>query len=93
MQITDYIGIGQENAVTREQLQIRSGIKDDRKIRKLIEQARFEGIPIINNQDGSGYYITNDPEELERYIRQECKRALSGLGKHKRMREGVRQYV
>ena len=84
-----YIGVGRENAVTREQLRIRTGLSD-RKIRNLIESARLQGAPIINNQDGEGYYIATNQEELDRYIRQERSRALSVLAQHKAMREGLK---
>lgn len=52
--VADYIPVGHENAITRRDLK---GILhiSDRRIRRLIEIARLNGTPIINN--GSGYFI------------------------------------
>lgn len=75
MNIVNYIPIGQENAITREALSIRTGLTD-RAIRELIAQARRD-TAIINNQDGKGYYRPSGQEEIERYIKQESARAKS----------------
>lgn len=74
------IPIGSKNAITREELSRRSGI-GDRAVRELIHQAR-RNTPILNMQDGKGYYIPDltDPEDvenLERYVRQEENRLKS----------------
>ena len=54
MNIVDYIPIGSENAITRQQLVIRAGISD-RKVREMINEAR-ESTIILNLQDGKGYF-------------------------------------
>ena len=78
--ILDYIPTGHEKAVTRAELIDRTGIKD-RALRVLIHSTRRE-IPILNLQDGHGYFIPdmNLPEErmmLRKYIKQEESRLKS----------------
>lgn len=85
MGIETYIPFGRENAVTRTELRRITG-KSDRKIREEIEQARREGHIIINNQDGRGYYRTDDPDEIARQYRQQRRRAMSILAQQKYMR-------
>lgn len=65
--ITDYIGTGKANAVTRSTLCAMTGM-DDRSVREAIEHARHEGAIIINTGNGCGYYIAdklNDRAEIE----------------------------
>lgn len=78
--ILDYIGTGRENAKTREQLCVCTGIQD-RAVRELISKARRD-IPILNMQDGQGYFIPdmNRAEEqllLKHYVQQEESRLKS----------------
>lgn len=75
MDILDYIPFGTGvTPITREALVKLTGL-DDRMVRRLIEKAKKEEIPIINL--GEGYYIADDPDdpELEAYIRTEKHRA------------------
>lgn len=78
--IIDKIPVGHENAVTRKQLCISTGM-NDRRIRKAIAEARRETI-ILNMQDGNGYYIPDmeddvDKAELKRFVKQEEHRLKS----------------
>lgn len=78
--ILDYIPTGHANAVTRAYLCSVTGL-DDRTVRYAISQARRE-MPILNMQDGSGYFIPdmNLLEEqllLKRYVQQETSRLKS----------------
>lgn len=80
MEIRDLIPYGRENAVTRENLCILTGL-NDRVVRNEIKKLRRD-MPILNLQDRSGYYMPrtdNDFElmELKRFINQESKRARS----------------
>ena len=80
MEIRDLIPYGRENAVTRQTLCVLTGL-NDRVIRNEITKLR-RNIPILNLQDGSGYYMPrcdNESEmcELKRFINQESKRARS----------------
>lgn len=80
LNILDYIPTGRVNAITRHALAIRTGISD-RQVRDLIHYARRD-IPILNMQDGRGYFIPNMNDDVERellaaYVRQEEKRLKS----------------
>lgn len=78
--IKDYIPTGHENAISRKELSELSGI-DDRNVRRSIAQAR-RNTPIINLQDGDGYFIPDpsnsvDMELLRRFVKQEEARLKS----------------
>lgn len=78
--ILDYIRTGHDRAITRAELSNLTGI-DDRTIRDMIHYARRD-IPILNMQDGRGYFVPdmNILEErmmLMKYIRQEESRLKS----------------
>ena len=75
--ITDYIPHGHNNAISRTQLSIRSGMSD-RKCRREIEQARRDGEIILNT--GKGYFMYSGGEDdtyLNAYIRSESHRFAS----------------
>lgn len=55
MKIIDYIPVGHKNAVTRKQLVILTGLSD-RKIRNMIQEECNREHPILNMQDGKGYF-------------------------------------
>lgn len=90
MNIVDYISPGKQNAVTREQLSLRTGLPD-RKVRKLIEEARKDGAQIVNDQDGEGYYLSDDRAELERQCRTNTSRALSILKQNTHLRRRIKE--
>ena len=73
--ILEYIPVGKKNAISRECLRQMTNL-NDRDMRKLISVAR-RTTPILNSQDGIGYYIPADDEksEVEAFIKQESKRA------------------
>lgn len=73
MDILEYIPYGRENAIKRRTLRELLGVSD-RIMRDLIADARKE-TPIVNMQDGTGYYRPKDKKELECYIYQEKARA------------------
>ena len=80
LNILDYILTGRVNAITRHALAIRTGISD-RQVRDLIHYARRD-IPILNMQDGRGYFIPDMNDKVERcmlaaYVRQEESRLRS----------------
>lgn len=75
IKILNYIPKGRENAISRDKLRQLTGLTDS-KMRDLIRQARHD-VPIVNLQDGKGYYIPTEVEEVDRFIAQEEKRAKS----------------
>lgn len=76
--ILDFIPWGHQNAISRQQLSLRTGLRD-RINRALIEQERKKGHCIISLKRG-GYFrpLQNDdrPYVMEWYLR-ECSRAKS----------------
>lgn len=80
MDILDYIPTGSKNAVSRYYLCRVTGL-DDRTVRDAIHAARRK-IPILNMQDGRGYFIPDmniqyDRDLLKWYVRQEESRLRS----------------
>ena len=63
----------------------------DRTMRRLIEDARCEGYAILNDQDGTGYYLETDRQALLRYYRQEWARAMSILVRLKYIRRTLKE--
>lgn len=84
MDIISAIGVGRENAVTRQQLCEKLG-KGDRAVRQMIEEARNNGFLICNAQDGNGYYMAASASDaLAQYNRNKA-RALSILVQQKHL--------
>lgn len=82
------IPYGRNNAISRKDLAAALGMSD-RKTRSAIEDARADGLIIINSQDGSGYFQTNDIEEMRRQYRQDTARALAIFRRRKPLRKAL----
>ena len=87
--IADLIPVGRESAISRKELVflcvayglIDYSVKDkDRAMRTLVQKARIDYV-ILNLSNGDGYYRVSkdDMQDLQRYIRQEEKRAKSAF--------------
>ncbi len=87
--IIDLIPVGRNNAIKRKELlhlcEIHNLIDNkkadaDRQMRKLIERARVDCV-ILNLSNGIGYYRVSreDLQDLQRYIKQEDKRAIASI--------------
>lgn len=77
-EILNYILVGKENAITRKELEIKTGMTD-RQVREAIAEARRD-VTILNDQDGKGYYVPVygiDNDRVKRYVKQEEARAKS----------------
>lgn len=68
--ILSFLGNGPENARTARELSRLSGLTP-RQITRIIEAARKKGVPICaaTTKPNPGYYLTDDPAVLARYIR------------------------
>ena len=86
--IEDFIPYGSDNAISRKSLTEVTGLKD-RVVRQAIEDARLRGKMILNFQDGKGYFISNDPNDLKRQYHQEHSRAMSLLVREKYIRQNL----
>lgn len=94
--VADLIPVGRENAISRKALVslcvahglIDDSIKDkDRAMRALVQKARIDYV-ILNLSNGDGYYRVSkdDMQDLQRYIRQEEKRAKASFKNLKKAR-------
>lgn len=72
------LGKGKDKSLTGLEIMQITGL-NSRELRQLVGEAQKEGFPVVNMQDGKGYYICTDPQELMRYCKQERNRALSNL--------------
>lgn len=76
MNIADFIPTGKENAISKAELVRRLGI-GEREVRKHIEKARARGEPILSSSHKNGYWISDNCDELEAYIKEAENRANS----------------
>ena len=87
--VADLIPVGRDNAISRKALVslcvehelIEDSVKDkDRAMRLLIQKDRKDFV-ILNLSNGDGYYriSKDDMQDLQRYIRQEEKRAKASF--------------
>ena len=86
----EVIPFGRHNAISRAELAGRLGMTD-RKMRKSVESARREGLMILNDSDGRGYYQSDDLAEIQRQYDQDTSRAMAILKRRKPMREVLKE--
>lgn len=79
------IPYGRENAISRKQLAHDLGMTD-RRMREAVERARSDGLMIVNNGDGTGYYQTDDLDELYRQYKRDTAGAMAILSRRKPLR-------
>ena len=86
--IENYLLRGKTNARSRKMLCALTGERD-RKVRQMIEDARDRGVFICTDEDGNGYYISDDVADLKRQYRKDMARicAISKRTKH------IRKYL
>ena len=65
--VADYLGYGQAAAVPLAQLVNMTG-QDGRTIRLAIERERRAGVPIVSDNQ-RGYWLANDPTEIQQFSR------------------------
>ena len=90
MDIIDYIPHGKDNAITRAELCSITNLQD-RPVRELIETARRNGTIILNDQDGKGYYISDNLSDIKRQYHQNNSRAMSILVQQKFLRRKLKE--
>lgn len=73
--VSDYLQRGKQNAIPADRLQRMTGYKNKRKLTKQIERERIEGALILSN--GNGYYLPENADEIDRYIKSMSRRAKS----------------
>lgn len=80
------IPFGRRNAISREALAEKLGMSD-RQMRKAVEDARNEGLIILCECNGRGYYQSNDLNEIQCQYIQDTNRAMAILKRRKPMRQ------
>lgn len=91
MAIEDYIPHWRiRNAIGRLTLSALAGTSD-RITRREINEARKRGIIICNDQDGRGYYIPTNIDDVARQYRQNESRAMDILVQQKHLRRILKE--
>lgn len=85
MDVLAHLMFGKDNAISRTELSIKTGLSD-RQVRRSIEILRRDYL-ICNDQDGKGYYRPRDTKEIRRYFKQEDARAKAILRRLKLARQ------
>lgn len=73
--IKDYLRHGADNAISAKDLQRITGYTSKRRMTKEIERERCEGALILSN--ARGYYLPENADEIDRYIKSMSRRAKS----------------
>ncbi len=76
MNLLDFIPKGKENAVSRSELAIKTGL-DDRTIRNEIKRLVKRGVPILSSSHTRGYWLSDNLDEIESYIKETDNRRKS----------------
>ena len=88
-QLADIIPFGRTNAISRESLADKLNLSD-RKMRMAVSLARREGLVIINDQGGDGYYRSDDVTDIRRQLNQTHNRALALLAQEKHLKDRIK---
>ena len=73
-ELINMIPEGCENAIPRYELRLKASITD-RDMRQKIEDARADGVPVLNF--GRGYFISHDPDDIRWFIQMNTARIAS----------------
>ena len=84
------IRMGKDLANTRHWIAMHTGL-NDRNVRERIEELRNEGHLICNLQDGNGYFLAENEEDIEQQYLQDYARAMSILKRMKPFRHALRE--
>lgn len=68
MRIFDFVPEGAENAISRQDLMLATGLSD-RELRHKVHLERRTGYQILTNCETSGYYRPTNPEDSMRFVR------------------------
>lgn len=67
--VFEALSYGQNNAIKSKVLAEMLGYKTVRELQKQVESERAAGYVILCDSHGAGYYLSDDPAELARFIR------------------------
>ena len=77
IKLIDFIPYGKENAISRNTLTRVTGL-DDRTVRATINRLRADGELILSSSHRAGYWRSENPAEIEQYLR-ECENRCKAL--------------
>lgn len=69
MRVRDSLQYGRENAIPLKVLAEALGFSSVRDLQRAVEAERAAGAVILVDSSGGGYYLSDDPAELERFTR------------------------
>lgn len=69
MRVRDSLQYGRENAIPLKVLAAALGFSSVRDLQRAVEAERAAGAVILVDSSGGGYYLSDDPAELERFTR------------------------
>lgn len=69
MKVRDSLHYGKDNAIPGKMLAEALGFKTVRDLQKQVEKERAAGAVILSDPHGAGYYLSDDPDELQRFTR------------------------
>ncbi len=67
--IRDVLFYGRANAIPSKRLAESLGLSSVRELQKAVEIERADGAVILCDSQGAGYYLSDDPHELRRFVR------------------------
>ncbi len=79
MKVCEFLRYGRENAISSKVLAAALGFRSTRELQKQIEQERAAGAVILSDVSGGGYFLSDDPSELRRFVRTLNARAQNTL--------------
>lgn len=77
--ILKLLPVGRQNAIPSPTLAQIMGCKSVRELQKMVERERRAGAVILSDTHGGGYYLSDDPAELRRFVRTLNARAKNTL--------------
>ena len=66
--VFDFLNYGKENAIRSKDLAKALGFRSVRDLQKQIELERAAGAVILSDSHGAGYYLSDDPYEIRRFV-------------------------
>lgn len=79
MKVRDSLRYGKENAIPSKALAEALGFRSVRELQKAVEREGAAGAVILSDPCGGGYYLSNDPDELRRFIKTLNARAVNTI--------------
>lgn len=81
----ELVATGKDNARSRTWL-MQSLDMTDRQVRRMIGRLKDDGLVIVNDRDGNGYYVTDDLDEIQREYRAVTSMAMALLKRRTNIR-------